>query len=703
MSNRNRVTFELNLTPGTVIQGRYELEALIGEGGFAAVFEAFDRNIERNVAVKVLDVGLLPSNEKLRQKLLDRFRREASFAGRIKHPGVVGIYDYGFIGEQTEHPFIVMERLEGWDLEEQIFERGPLAAERALPLFIGGLEALGEAHEKGIVHKDLKPSNLFLADPGEAYESLRVVDFGVAFMENAAEGRLTQTGEILGTPNYLPPEYINEQIATPALDVYQMALILLELLSGRRVVTGATAMRCIYTHIAGELEIPKMLAESELGPILVAALAMDHERRFAHGKAFANALRTVDPSSIPRIPDGEIAHVQPLLSEPDDARVQTEDFGEREREDSGQTLPGLGQVEEFDTQRFIEQARSTGALSARQTSRLIDLGSAFEDERPESEATNTPSKANNQQPRTRPEPTTERGVSEPAVGDETRGPQAGLEGRAPSMWEFSGDAYKDEESNALSQPAIQTRSRRSSGVPMALGLVALVLVVGLGGAFAYVYYGSEADDGHPEQQAAGESAPADTPHEPEPAADADNTARDRAAGLAKTIGGRATDIAGGGTPNRPDELDAGQGSDRPRVAPERAAKPAPHAPGKSAIKRREPATRRGESLWVGVNSEPSGAIVTTEGKLVGRTPCKVKFEPDEKTQTIRFEKDGYELLEIDLARGDHPSRSVRLSASGGSAPSNGPSATEEAATEEATEEASDTDEEEKVPEFRVAP
>ncbi|MGM0559311.1 MAG: serine/threonine-protein kinase [Myxococcota bacterium] len=660
MSNRNRVTFELDIAPGTVIRGRYELQALIGEGGFAAVFEAFDRNIERKVAVKVLDVGLLPSDEKLRNKLLDRFRREASLAGRIKHPGVVGIYDYGLIDEQTEHPFIVMERLEGWDLEEQIFERGPLAPERALPLFIRGLEALGEAHEKGIVHRDLKPSNIFLANPGEASESLRIVDFGVAFMENAARGRLTQTGEILGTPNYLPPEYINDQIATPALDVYQMALILLELLSGRRVVSGKTAMRCIYTHITGELEVPQALAESALGRIVVTALAMDHERRFANGKAFANALRTVDPSSIPRLPQGDIPFVQPLLSTSNEPGVETESLDQRDREDSGQTLLGLGEIEDFDTERFLTRVRETGALSAKQTSRLIELDTAFEDERPDTAQAGGQTHVAPERPQTDPMrsgPTTE-GLGGPTDDSQMSGPQSGLEARAPSMWEFTGDAFIDEESDALSQSAIQTQPERSSGVPLALLLVATILMLGLGGAFAYVYIGSDSQVDAATQAPTEPIAPAEETSELETAPEAEAQAKETAAGLADAVGESANTLASRVLRDARDVAEQARAepkAERPEPTPEPRERSA-----RTKKKRESSKPSPGKSLWVGVDSNPPGAIVTAEGKLVGRTPCKVKFEPDEKTQPVRFDKDGYELLDIELARDDYPSRRVIL-------------------------------------------
>ncbi len=290
------------LEAGKLVQGRYKLAGLLGAGGFAKVFEAFDTNIERPVAIKFLDVHRSLSNPAAAKEVLARFEREAKLAARIEHPNVVNIYDYGLLGGGETVPFIVMERLSGHDLAEVLADGGPMSAERALPLFAGCLDALGKAHGEGIVHKDIKPSNLFVSNPGERDELLRLVDFGIAHIRSAAEARLTRTGEVLGTPQYFAPEYIADQRVTPALDVYQMGLVLVEMLSGRPVVDLDNSLLCMHAHSTGELEVPVGLVDSALGPVLRKALAYDETERYVDGYAFADALRDVDPSSIPAIP-----------------------------------------------------------------------------------------------------------------------------------------------------------------------------------------------------------------------------------------------------------------------------------------------------------------------------------------------------------------------------------------------------------------
>ena len=327
---------------GMVISDRYELGRHLGTGGFAKVYQALDRVIEREVAMKFLDLRSMHAPAAMIPVILERFSREAKLAARIPHRNVVNIFDIG----QVQHPdglvqpYIVMELLRGHDLEEQLEDHGPLPPRRLIPLFVDCLDALGEAHEMGIVHKDLKPSNLFLSDPGNRSEALRIVDFGIAHIKNGGQdlgeedkskqpgqgGRLTATGQILGTLQYLSPEYIANQLVTPALDVYQMGLILVEMLSGHRMVDTDNAFECLRIHTFGLLELPDYLLESELGHILQTALQSDHTQRYPDAKALADALSEVDPDIIPP---------SPLL---EGTEVATSQFG------TGVSSPGIAVV-----------------------------------------------------------------------------------------------------------------------------------------------------------------------------------------------------------------------------------------------------------------------------------------------------------------------------------------------------------------------
>lgn len=286
--------------PGAVIDERYEILAKIGEGGFATVYEARHVHMGRHVALKVLEIGTkIPSQG---TEFEARFLREAQTASNVEHRCVVTMHDFGFIkGDVFGRPYLVMELLKGHDFARELALRGALDPSRALNLFVPCLEALGEAHRAGTVHKDLKPSNLFLRDPGRSEEALVIVDFGIATVLNVdVDDRPTQSFQLVGTPQYLAPEYIESRIATPALDVYQMGLILIEALTGERVVASNSALKALLFHCSDDLGIPDVLARSPLGPVLERALDHNHETRFPDAAAFAAALAKVDPAAVPR-------------------------------------------------------------------------------------------------------------------------------------------------------------------------------------------------------------------------------------------------------------------------------------------------------------------------------------------------------------------------------------------------------------------
>jgi serine/threonine protein kinase len=249
--------------------------------------------------------------------------------------------------------------------------------EHLLPLFISCLDALGEAHELGIVHKDLKPSNLFLSDPGTRSEALRIVDFGIAHIKNGPgdageqpdppeakerSGRLTATGQILGTLQYLTPEYIASQTVTPALDVYQMALILVELLSGDRVIKTDNPFECLRIHTFGLLELPEYLLASPLGPVLRHALASEVSERIPDANAFAEALSEIDPAAIPPSPlfeEGGAVKTAQFLD--------TKSHGAIPRPSTGELKPapntGQHQVEDIGLVPTIDPSDAPAAIS----------------------------------------------------------------------------------------------------------------------------------------------------------------------------------------------------------------------------------------------------------------------------------------------------------------------------------------------------
>lgn len=285
------------VTVGTVLEGRFELLRLLGRGGFATVYEARQINIGRKVAVKVLSMNQELRTDQL-QGFKERFFLEAQAAAGIHHPDIVTIHDYGVVGQQ---PYIVMELLNGHDLGQEIHLNGALTPTRALPLFIRCLDALQAAHDKTIVHKDLKPSNLFVTDVGSMVETLRILDFGIAAVldpETGDSGRMTATGEYVGTAMYCAPEYYDDGTVTPAVDVYQMGLILAEMLTGRAVVDDRP-VRAIMRHLDGDVHCPPEYLGTSLEPILTRALSRDWAARYPNAGAFRDALTQVDPTSLP--------------------------------------------------------------------------------------------------------------------------------------------------------------------------------------------------------------------------------------------------------------------------------------------------------------------------------------------------------------------------------------------------------------------
>ncbi len=278
------------LSVGQLIDGQYEVTGALGRGGFGVVYEGIQRPIGRAVAIKVLARATSLDRE--------RFLREARVAALIDHPGVVTVHGYGALDDGR--PYLVMERLQGHNLAQELAGSGAMAPQRALPLFSQCLEALAEAHKKGIVHKDLKPSNLFLAYPNQPRERLVLLDFGIARQIQAEPGspepalRLTATGDFIGTPQYMPMEYYESQTVTPALDVYQMGLILVEALTGQAVIQGHSPYQCMYLVGRERLPLPEAIADHpHLGPIIGRALARHHADRFADAGAFLAALSGV--------------------------------------------------------------------------------------------------------------------------------------------------------------------------------------------------------------------------------------------------------------------------------------------------------------------------------------------------------------------------------------------------------------------------
>lgn len=217
-----------NALPGTVLDGKYQLEDKIGAGGFGAVYRATHLSLNRLVAVKVFR----PSDKNASVEALERFRLEGISACRVNHPNAITILDSGVSSESIA--YLVMELLEGWTLSTELNKKHILPLGRVAQILIPVCDALAKAHLSGIIHRDIKPDNIFLHQ-SESGEVVKVVDFGIAKLvsETSEEQDLTGTGAFVGTPTHIAPERINGTSYDGRSDVYSLGITLYQMLAGR--------------------------------------------------------------------------------------------------------------------------------------------------------------------------------------------------------------------------------------------------------------------------------------------------------------------------------------------------------------------------------------------------------------------------------------------------------------------------------------
>jgi eukaryotic-like serine/threonine-protein kinase len=264
---------------GTVLGGRYRLVELLGQGGMATIYRARDNQLERDVAIKVLrpEYGTDPD-------FIERFRHEAQSAASLNHPNVVGVYDFG---TDPVGPFIVMELVEGEDLASIVRKTGALPPRATARLVAQAARAVAAAHDRGFVHRDIKPGNILVTREGR----VKVADFGIA--RALSESSLTLPGTTLGSVHYFSPEQARGELASPASDIYSLGIVLFELLTGRRPWTGDTAAAIATARLTGAVPSPSAV-HGGIPPALEAitrkALATNPEDRFGSASEMAAAL-----------------------------------------------------------------------------------------------------------------------------------------------------------------------------------------------------------------------------------------------------------------------------------------------------------------------------------------------------------------------------------------------------------------------------
>lgn len=285
--------------------GTYELQALLGSGGMAVVYRGFDHNLQRPVAVKLLADAIAAQ-----PGIAERFQREARVIARLHHPYIVQVYDYG---EADGRAYMVQELLPGPTLDQQLhtWQASGVQPTRDEVLSIARhiAEALDAAHAAGILHRDVKPSNIMRNASG----ALVLTDFGIA-KTLREDTNLTQTGMIIGTPNYLSPEQAQGQPLTSASDVYSFGIVLYELLAGQPPFSNPTPMGVLLDHV--QTPPPAMQPQRpDLPPavdaVLQRALAKKPQDRYATAGALASALEQAWPRVPARAVPPPSIHNQP--------------------------------------------------------------------------------------------------------------------------------------------------------------------------------------------------------------------------------------------------------------------------------------------------------------------------------------------------------------------------------------------------------
>lgn len=323
---------------GEILDDRYKVVGVLGRGGMGVVYRVEQTLIKRTLALKVLNKELVRDETQLK-----RFLREAQAMASLRSAHTVTLHDFG--ATQTGLLYYTMELLAGLPLSKVIRSEGPLKFERACEIVFQTCQSLEEAHDKGIIHRDIKPDNIFITpDEKRGTDHVTVLDFGIAkLMGDPTLETLTRTGMAVGTPAYVSPEQVLGQELTPASDLYSLAIVLYEMLAGKPPFRATTAMKLLLKHLNEEpvpvnkcnpeIAVPRSLEE-----LIQKALRKKPEERFANVEEFRTALEQAIAEYRKR---PETALLPPLTTTSDGLRSVTDEYAAKDkslREEADQSL-----------------------------------------------------------------------------------------------------------------------------------------------------------------------------------------------------------------------------------------------------------------------------------------------------------------------------------------------------------------------------
>ncbi len=278
---------------GRFLDGRYRIGPRIARGGMASVYEATDVRLDRTVAVKVMHPGLGDDDE-----FAARFVREARAAARLSHPNVVAVYDQG---DEDGTVFLAMEMVQGHTLRDVIRKESPMSPPRAMAVLEPVLSALAAAHRAGLIHRDVKPENVLIADDGR----VKVADFGLAKAVSADTQHTATGGVLIGTVSYLAPELVVDGRADARADVYAAGVVLYELLTGKKPHEGDSPIHVAYKHVHEDVPPPSAAAPGiprYVDALVARATARDQTQRPADAAVMLHQLHRVSQALVGRGP-----------------------------------------------------------------------------------------------------------------------------------------------------------------------------------------------------------------------------------------------------------------------------------------------------------------------------------------------------------------------------------------------------------------
>ncbi|MCX6425259.1 MAG: Stk1 family PASTA domain-containing Ser/Thr kinase [Actinobacteria bacterium] len=280
---------------GELIDGRYQIGAVIASGGMATVYSAIDTRLDRPVAVKIMHAHLAQDED-----FVARFIREAKAAAAISHPNLISVHDQGWNTGGTPAVFLVMELVSGSTLRDLINQKGRLTPEEVLPILNEVLSALAVAHKAGIVHRDLKPENIMISTEGK----IKVGDFGLARAMSAGQTLTADASVLLGTVAYLAPEQVQRGIADARSDVYSLGVVTFESLTGKKPYEGESPIHIAYQHVNERIPAPSIIVTNlpkEVDELVLRATSPDPDLRPANAQELLELVRlaqiAIDPAN----------------------------------------------------------------------------------------------------------------------------------------------------------------------------------------------------------------------------------------------------------------------------------------------------------------------------------------------------------------------------------------------------------------------